>query len=275
MATATIPFETIRKKAPIELTDNQVRSISGSAKRLMSVHGKNVDEAIDLVIGKKFFDDNGNVKIRWGGKKNDPKTPGVRRDFDQKESKNLDLFLAVIFGLLSVGMTYLLIRAGMVVFGDHREGILKAALLEISIPVLHCIPYSHPVAKALQNILLAVCIGCSIFVIHSATDINKFRKIESTFQVSKIASSLNAANSMVLSEQRKQNSGKKSYISRSTSAAKAVKKNADAVQGLMASTGFNRSADATKWTDLALQGIMLILNVLFAGQAMTRLRRVL
>lgn len=275
MATATIPFQAIREKSPVELTDNQVRSISGSVKRLMTIHGKNVDEAIDQVIVKKFFDEHGKVKSKWVGKKNDPKTPSVRKDFDQNGSKNMDLFLALIFALLSVGMTYLLIRAGMVVFGDHREGILKAALLEISIPVLHCIPYRHPFAKALQNLLLAVCIGCSVFVIHSATDINKFRKIESTFQVSKIASSLNEANAMVIGEQRKQNSGKRSYISRSTKAAKAVEKNAAAVKGLMASTGFNTSADAEKWTDLALQGIMLVLNVLFAGQAMTRIRRVL
>lgn len=275
MATATIPFQAIREKSPVELTDNQVRSLSGSVRHQMKAHGKSLEDAIDQAISNKFFDEDGKVKIKWGGKKNDPKTPSVRRDFDQNGSKNMDLFLAVVFGILSVGMTYLLIRAGMVVFGGHREGILKAALLEISIPVLHCIPYAHPVAKALQNILIAVCIGCSLFVIHSATDINKFKKIESTFQVSQIASSLNAANSMVLSEQRKQNSGKRSYISRSTNAAKAVKRNADAVKGLMASTGFNDSAAAEKWTDLAIQGIMLILNVLFSGQAITRLRRVL
>lgn len=275
MATATIPFQAIREKSPVELTDNQVRSLSGSVRHQMKAHGKSLDDAIDQVIVNKFFDDDGKVKIKWGGKKNDPKTPSVRKDFDQNGSKNMDLFLALIFALLSVGMTYLLIRAGMVVFGDHREGILKAALLEISIPVLHCIPYRHPFAKALQNLLLAVCIGCSVFVIHSAADINKFRKIEATFQVSKIASSLNDANKLVLGEQKKQNKGQRSYISKSTKAADTVKRNADAVKGLMASTGFSKSADAEKWTDLALQGIMLVLNVLFAGQAMTRIRRVL
>lgn len=193
----------------------------------------------------------------------------------KKKGSDFDMFLAVVFGSLSIAATYLLVRAGMVVFGSTTEGIVQSVLLEASIPIIHTLRFSEPLARFAKNALIVAMIACSILVVHTSVDVKSFEAADAKFGFSTNAQTLNRSAMKLEVEQDKQVKKQTSFVTKTKQTLDKVMESNNAVLEIYKISGFKKASEHQRYSSLAMQVVLIVLNLIFFGQFIVRVKQIL
>lgn len=192
----------------------------------------------------------------------------------KKEGSDFDMFLALVFGSLSIAATYLLVRAGMVVFGSTTDGIVQSVMLEASIPIIHTLRFSKPLARCAKNTLLVAMMACSILVVHTSVDVKSFEAADRKFGFTTNSKTLNQSAKDLVEEQGKQNKKETSFVTKTKQTMTMVMASNDAVLEIYKLSGFKKAAEHQRYSSLGLQAVLIVLNLVFFGQFVIRVERI-
>lgn len=192
----------------------------------------------------------------------------------KKEGSDFDMFLALVFGSLSIAATYLLVRAGMVVFGSTPDGIVQSVMLEASMPIIHTLRFSQPLARCAKNTLLVAMMACSVLVVHTSVDVKAFEAADKKFGFTTNSELLNLSAKKLAVEQGKQIKKETSFVTKTKQTLEKVMESNNAVLEIYKVSGFKKASEHQRYSSLAMQVVLIVLNLIFFGQFIVMVKRI-